>query len=705
MAINTDRPIITYESIALFRSETGFSPFDTDESIQAANSGDNLKFITNVQSINFGFSENRSRKAGAIGTKKLIYNQTQLTPDVDLEVTINEDFSDMFSLYIPNGEFSDISYDYPVNFYSIIGDKRGIDVANETGLGDRTYMGFGDMYLTNISMNQSINGILQSTYSFVGSNIEASKIVKTNRYFTGQTPSKAKISAPKFKESIPLDKFGFTSARTQHQFKFKSGIKSYYKKNSGIYPGNSTSITFSGSGMSKLFPSDLLLVQADLIQSFNLNLPINRKPIYRLGSEIAVNRKAVFPSIGTFSISTLVSDFNTMSNLNPMPTGSDIHQFFKKELDYKINISGIRELNDSETSRFNLQISNARLVSQNYSTSIGGRMQADLNFEFDATLGEEGSIDNLNHFIDKDNMYLYFDPANRRCCPMTRSAHRDGYKTGHGLTLFDLAPRPADDFFYPNNTGNLHFNYVGSNSKRITGLVHTDGEAFIFDQNDPGHGGSVANFTLPLEGVANMQYKEPVQIVTVKSDGSATDNDSTQSLAHHLTYQIWVYMTEVNTSTSQSTVMRARFSNEERVKLAIKGNGTVFFESWAMKTDASTTNNGSFDISDAGAVPLNNWTLVTMTYEDNNDTDSSDFDSTIKVYINGELVKTNTQTRIINSSVNSNQRFNIGGEYMTSNGARFLFKGKLGPCVVYNKTLSATEVRENFNRTRGRFKV
>ena len=202
-----------------------------------------------------------------------------------------------------------------------------------------------------------------------------------------------------------------------------------------------------------------------------------------------------------------------------------------------------------------------------------------------------------------------------------------------------------------------------------------------------------------------MQYKEPVQIVSVQSDGAGSDNDSTQSLVHHLTYQIWVYMTEVNTSNSQSTVMRARFSNEEKVKIAIKGNGQIFFESWAMKTGPSSTSNGAFNISDAGAVPLNNWTLLTMTYEDNNDTDSSDFDSTIKVYINGELVKTNTQTRIISSAINATHRFNIGGEYMSSNGARNLFKGKLGPCVVYNKTLSATEVRENFNRTRGRFKV
>ena len=70
-------------------------------------------------------------------------------------------------------------------------------------------------------------------------------------------------------------------------------------------------------------------------------------------------------------------------------------------------------------------------------------------------------------------------------------------------------------------------------------------------------------------------------------------------------------------------------------------------------------------------------------------------DRTVKQYINGVLISTHTVT---NSYVTINR---IMAGYASST-SRYGYEGVMLCCRVYGKELSAAEVLQNFNATRGR---
>ena len=87
------------------------------------------------------------------------------------------------------------------------------------------------------------------------------------------------------------------------------------------------------------------------------------------------------------------------------------------------------------------------------------------------------------------------------------------------------------------------------------------------------------------------------------------------------------------------------------------------------------------------SVITGSWVYVTATYDMNS----------IKIYINGVLNSTNSFVR---SVVNSNNATLYVGQ--DDFGGRF-FRGNISSATVHNRALSATEILNNFNSTRGRF--
>jgi hypothetical protein len=67
----------------------------------------------------------------------------------------------------------------------------------------------------------------------------------------------------------------------------------------------------------------------------------------------------------------------------------------------------------------------------------------------------------------------------------------------------------------------------------------------------------------------------------------------------------------------------------------------------------------------------------------------------ITIYLNGQVIKTGTS----NSTIGTTQDFRIGAN--TANGE--LFQGKLYNLHVYNRALSAQEIKQNYNATKKRY--
>ncbi len=74
--------------------------------------------------------------------------------------------------------------------------------------------------------------------------------------------------------------------------------------------------------------------------------------------------------------------------------------------------------------------------------------------------------------------------------------------------------------------------------------------------------------------------------------------------------------------------------------------------------------------------------------------------STVFLYINGVLENSGTMTNPI--SYTNSINFWIGN-YASAPSAGLTFKGSISNSLVYNRALSATEVRQNYNATRARF--
>jgi len=168
------RPRVTYENVALFQSmgEKAHS--------HSFNSGSGLSFVPHVQSIDFSFDMGR-QSAGAMGSKKLITQGAKLNPDVNFNISAIETFGSLFSNYFQDGDRvrSDLNIDK--NFYAVIGKDRGKPVTGEN-ISGQTNIAFGNCFLNGISMSQNVNGLLQSQYSFVASNMIGQEIQERKHF-------------------------------------------------------------------------------------------------------------------------------------------------------------------------------------------------------------------------------------------------------------------------------------------------------------------------------------------------------------------------------------------------------------------------------------------------------------------------------------------------------------------------------------------
>lgn len=343
MPIKQDRQIIGYENVALL---VGDAPAYIPES----NSGDSLSFLPLVQSINFSFNVER-KNASAIGSKNIIDSSNRNAPDVNFNINTLEDFGVLFSSMFEDENFiGDSNLDK--NFYAIIGDKKGYDVSGEN-LSERDFLSFGNCFLENVSISQSINGLMNSEYSFVGSNVQAQQLIQNGNIFSGRCPA--------------INLTGDQSQGLNVEFGNMTGY--YSNKPIKIIPAYSTSVTISGNNSIGNF-----LIESDCIQNFNLNIPINKKAIYSLGKKYPVFRKTLFPNIGKFDFSNKVSTFEVGGDR------ANLKDFLNTDENYTLMVSG----SDFSSEGFLLKITDAKLDSQDISSSISEEIVSNLSFSFDA---------------------------------------------------------------------------------------------------------------------------------------------------------------------------------------------------------------------------------------------------------------------------------------------------------------------------------
>ena len=121
----------------------------------------------------------------------------------------------------------------------------------------------------------------------------------------------------------------------------------------------------------------------------------------------------------------------------------------------------------------------------------------------------------------------------------------------------------------------------------------------------------------------------------------------------------------------------------EPVRMAISPSGTF-------KADICSTNSCIVNSTDVTVV-TNQWFNFSFTYDG----------AYIKNYINSNFISSVLQSGNIDTPLESNARWLLGCGEITR-GERFS-NVKLASIQMYNRALSANEVQQNYNATRGRF--
>ena len=107
----------------------------------------------------------------------------------------------------------------------------------------------------------------------------------------------------------------------------------------------------------------------------------------------------------------------------------------------------------------------------------------------------------------------------------------------------------------------------------------------------------------------------------------------------------------------------------------------------------SLGNDQQFRVSSAGYISANVWTYANATFDG----------TTIKLYINGtETTYTATSGTIATISYDTNPAFL--GRWLNGGTSTFdFFAGRISNVSLYNRALTSTEIRQNYNATKTRF--
>ena len=272
---------ITYEALGLFINDTG-SSYSGDQ---------NFSLINLVQDASFDFNINRENIKQIATTP----NDDFVAQPVINEPTVNLNYSYLANQLFLNekklgfhiGDDNSIFKDYSStgiddkNILFIVANSGDFDelafADNYTGY---DILGLGNCFLTNYSIQAGVNDLSRASASYICSNVQYDK----------------------YSEDSTLPSINLVSGNQNDPF----------------------TLTVTGTGASEVDffrSSDITLqlenpdfgaeISGGHLQSFNINVPIERNDLYGFGSNYVRNRKIKFPIMANIDFSLVAHQFNT----------------------------------------------------------------------------------------------------------------------------------------------------------------------------------------------------------------------------------------------------------------------------------------------------------------------------------------------------------------------------------------------------------
>ena len=363
---------VIYQSDALFASKTPDSTGAADH-----------EQLRRVQSANYSLNITRQdvNQFGQLARMEAIILEAP-TVSFDMSYFLGDGFNEQALQFLNSSNLSggfisgQIASTSGQNFYILTapeGADANFNPAAADSTGKYSTIGIGNAFLTDYTLDASVGSIPTVSVSFEGTNMNATAgISGTNAGYSG-------ISG------VGIDPTLGTALQNQSPF-------------TGFHPTDAGD-TITGIGVvlpvgsqgtgdgipSALRPGDITLslgnadgdAFVDLsgdgsahVQSVAISVPMGRTPIDRLGSRFSFARVVDFPITPTLAISAIVSETQSASLTEIINDDQ-----FIDNLQFTF-----KDSNADNTSRASYKLTNLKLDSQSFSSSIGPNKTVDLNF-------------------------------------------------------------------------------------------------------------------------------------------------------------------------------------------------------------------------------------------------------------------------------------------------------------------------------------
>ena len=175
------------------------------------------------------------------------------------------------------------------------------------------------------------------------------------------------------------------------------------------------------------------------------------------------------------------------------------------------------------------------------------------------------------------------------------------------------------------------------------------------------------------------------------------------NISESITVEVWVYLTSLSNSNDMCLI--AKYSNAG----GAANQSWILFKSTtnytSLSPNATGGNNEFVWLASSGGnvsgtfvgtgeqVQVNTWYNVTALYNSSNEK--------IEIYINGQLKSSTTRTGQTSGVLQTNTR-NLSIGSTPADGTRYI-QGRISSAKIYNRALTAQEIKQNYNATKKRY--
>lgn len=214
----------------------------------------------------------------------------------------------------------------------------------------------------------------------------------------------------------------------------------------------------------------------------------------------------------------------------------------------------------------------------------------------------------------------------------------------------------------------------------------------LYDLSGNNYDGTMSDVTITSDGHMSFNGQNPGSAVAFSESNISKDPSLyLGESSGRLTYECWINKQGTNHSAADARVMSTDISDYTGIVIAQASDNRIRFY--------ADGNNTNLTAPIEYAISNDTWYHIVATYDSSITTDA------VKIYRNGELIASKDYTFSGTYGDGTSRPLAIGSNTESAVAYNNGLNGYIDICRIYGKPLSADEIKQNFNATRGRFGI